>query len=198
MKIFCVGRNYVEHAEELNNPVPAAPVIFMKPPTALLRNGMPFYYPVFSKEVHFEGEIVLKIDRNGRKIKPQEASKYFNQVTIGFDMTARDLQRKQKEKGLPWEISKAFDGAAPIGKFVRYKGQKSFSIFRNGEEVQKGNRKEMIFSFEHIISYISHFFMLQKGDLIFTGTPAGVGEINVGDVLSAALEGENLISFSIK
>lgn len=202
MKIFCVGRNYVAHAKELNNPVPDAPVIFMKPPTAQLKDGKPFYIPEFSNEVHFEGEVVLRICKNGKYVQPAYASKYFRELTIGIDFTARDVQSKLKQKGHPWEIAKAFDHSACYGEFID-KSQLSdandisFSMNRNDKIVQKGNTSDMIFSFEDIICYISRYFTIQTGDLIFTGTPAGVGKIAIGDQFEGFIDDQLLLKCEV-
>lgn len=198
MKIFCIGRNYLEHAKELQNEVPTSPVVFMKPPTALLKNNENFYLPDFSKEIHFELELVIKINKNGKCIDEKFASKYYDEIALGIDFTARDLQSELKSKGLPWEIAKAFDNSAAIGKFISLENFKEknvieFQLKKNDEIVQNGNSKNMIFTFDKIISFISTYFTLQKGDLIYTGTPAGVGQIKIGDKLSGILEGnENL------
>ena len=203
MKIFCVGRNYSEHARELNNAVPDAPVIFCKPETALLKNNEPFFLPDFSTDVHHELELVIRICRNGKRIEPRFAHKYYDQITVGIDFTARDLQQKQKEKGLPWEIAKAFDGSAPIGSLIPLNNLKKkenihFHLLKNGERVQEGDSAEMLFNFDHIISYISTFFTLKTGDLIYTGTPAGVGKVLIGDKLEAFLEGQKLLHTEVK
>lgn len=203
MKIFCVGRNYSEHARELNNAVPDAPVIFCKPETALLKNNEPFFLPDFSTDVHHELELVIRICRNGKRIEPRFAHKYYDQITVGIDFTARDLQQKQKEKGLPWEIAKAFDGSAPLGSLIPLNNLKKkenihFHLLKNGERVQEGDSAEMLFNFDHIISYISTFFTLKTGDLIYTGTPAGVGKVLIGDKLEAFLEGQKLLHTEVK
>jgi len=203
MKIICIGRNYSEHAKELNNPVPEKPVFFMKPDTALLQKNNPFFYPDFSKDVHYETEIVLKINRNGRHIEEKFAHKYFEEIGIGIDFTARDLQAEQKKKGLPWEIAKAFDGAAPVGQFVsknRYPDINNlhFSLKINGEIRQQGNTADMMFSFDKIIAYISQFISLKTGDLIFTGTPSGVGPAHINDHFEAFIEDEKLLEFNVK
>ncbi|UBM61640.1 fumarylacetoacetate hydrolase family protein [Candidatus Sulfidibacterium hydrothermale] len=203
MKIICIGRNYREHAKELNNPVPEKPVFFMKPDTALLQKNNPFFYPDFSNEVHYETEIVLKINRNGKHIEERFAHKYFDEIGIGIDFTARDLQAEQKKKGLPWEIAKAFDGAAPVGKFVstsRYPDIHNlhFSLKINGELRQSGTTTDMMFSFEKIIAYVSQFISLKMGDLIFTGTPSGVGPTKIGDHFEAFIEDEKLLEFNVK
>lgn len=203
MKIICIGRNYREHAKELNNAVPEKPVFFMKPDTALLQKNNPFFYPDFSKNVQYETEIVLKINRNGRHIEEQFAHKYFDEISVGIDFTARDLQAEQKKKGLPWEIAKAFDQSAPVGKFLP-KSQFSdlndinFSLKINGETRQQGNTKNMMFGFDRIVSYISQFVSLKPGDLIFTGTPEGVGPIAIDDHFEVFIEQEKLLEFNVK
>jgi len=203
MKIICIGRNYSEHAKELNNAVPEKPVFFMKPDTALLQKNNPFFYPPFSKDVQYETEIVLKINRNGKCIEEKFAHKYFDEIGIGIDFTARDLQTEQKKKGLPWEIAKAFDQSAPLGKFVPKSkfqdiNQLNFSLKINGELRQQGNTRDMIFSFDRIISYVSQFVSLKIGDYIFTGTPSGVGPIHMNDHFEAFIEGEKLLEFNVK
>ena len=203
MKIIAIGRNYIEHAKELNNPVHKEPMFFMKPETALIRNNKPFFYPDFSKEIHYESEIVLKICKLGKNIETKFANRYFEEIGIGIDFTARDLQQKCKEKGKPWEIAKAFDGSAPISRFVSKNNYSdlnnlNFSLVKNGETVQNGNTKDMIFNFDDIISYISKFVTLKIGDLIFTGTPAGVGEVKIGDRLSASIDNKLMLNFKIK
>lgn len=203
MKIICIGRNYVEHAKELNNPLPKEPVFFMKPDSALIRRNRPFFYPEFSQEIHFETELVLKISKVGRHIPERFAHTYYNEIGIGIDFTARDLQRKCKEKGLPWEIAKAFDYSAPLGKFVPKSqfedvSNINFHLEINGEKRQVGNSKDMIFSFDQVISYVSRFITLKMGDLIFTGTPEGVGQVNIGDRLAAYIESEKLLDFTVK
>ncbi len=203
MKIICIGRNYIEHAKELKNAVPTKPVFFMKPDTALLQKNNPFFYPEFSNDVQYETEIVLKINRNGRHIEKKFARKYFDEIGIGIDFTARDLQTEQKQKGLPWEIAKAFDQSAPVGKFLPVTffndlNNINFSLKINGEVRQKGNTGDMIFDFGDIISYISKFVSLKTGDLIFTGTPAGVGPIKINDKFEAFIEDEKLLEFNVK
>ena len=204
MKIFCVGRNYVEHAQELQNEVPEEPVIFMKPATALLKAGEPLYYPDFTQDLQYEGEIVLKISKNGKKIQEKFADRYFDEISIGFDFTARDLQTKLKSKGLPWELAKSFDGAAAIGQFVpkdKYihpEGHLLFEICKNEIPVQLGNTSKMLFSFSKIISFVSQFFTLQQGDLIYTGTPAGVGSLKIGDILTGFFDKEEIVRTVIK
>lgn len=195
MKIICIGRNYAEHAKELNNPVPERPVVFMKPATALLVNNKPFYYPEFTKNLHYEAEIVLKIAKNGRHVQPEFAADYVREIALGIDFTARDLQQECKKKGQPWEIAKAFDGSAPISDFVAIERVNreaiEFQLFKNGTKVQHGNTRDLLFSFDDIIVYVSQFFKLQMGDLIFTGTPAGVGPVQIGDKLEGYLHLED-------
>jgi 2-keto-4-pentenoate hydratase/2-oxohepta-3-ene-1,7-dioic acid hydratase in catechol pathway len=200
MKIICVGRNYSEHAKELKNEIPDRPVIFLKPQTALLKDNKPFYYPEWTSDLHYETEVVLKVCKQGKYIDEKFARKYFEEVTIGIDFTARDLQSQQKAKGLPWEIAKAFDNSAVIGSFKKNNSENgiSFSMNLNGAEVQKGNTDDMMFSIEKIIAYVSQFFTLQTGDLIFTGTPAGVGPVKIGDRLEGFLEGEKVFDFEVK
>ncbi|MBN2638056.1 MAG: fumarylacetoacetate hydrolase family protein [Bacteroidales bacterium] len=203
MKIICIGRNYIEHAKELNNPVPEKPVFFMKPDTALLQKNNPFFYPNFSNDVHYETELVLKINKNGKHIEEQFAHKYYDEIGIGIDFTARDIQSEQKKKGLPWEIAKAFDGAAPVGQFVNKNqftdlNNVNFSLRINGEVRQEGNTRDMIFSFNQIIAYVSQFISLKTGDLIFTGTPEGVGPTKINDHFEAYIEGEKLLDFNVK
>jgi len=204
MKIICIGRNYVEHARELNNPLPEKPVFFLKPDTALVIRNRPFYYPDFSTEIHYETELVLKICKVGKSIPEKFAHDYYDQIGLGFDFTARDLQQKCKEKGLPWEIAKGFDYSAPISQeFIPIESipdlkNISFHLELNGNKVQEGNSGEMIFSFEKIIAYVSKFMTLHTGDLIFTGTPAGVGPVKIGDKLEAFLEDKLLLTCCIK
>ena len=203
MKIFCIGRNYVAHAKELGNDVPDEPVIFMKPKSALLQAHTPFYYPEFSNELHYEAELVLRICKNGKYIQERFANKYYNGVTIGIDFTARDIQNDLKSKGLPWEKAKAWDNSAVIGKWIDLKPEinKSdinFCLYKNKELVQQGNSGQMIFSFDQIIANISNYFSLNIGDLVFTGTPAGVGECVVGDELEGFIEDESMFELSIK
>ncbi len=202
MKILCIGRNYVDHAKELNNPVPKQPLVFMKPASALLNNNKPFYYPEFSKDLHYEAEIVLKIARNGRHVQAEFAHKYYEEITIGIDFTARDIQRRCKEKGHPWEIAKGFDGSAPIGTFIPIsevdRHAIGFYFTKNGEIVQQGNTRDLIFSFDYLITYVSKYFKLQQGDLLFTGTPAGVGPVQIGDQLEGFIEGKPLLKCAVK
>lgn len=203
MKIICIGRNYVDHAKELNNPVPSKPVFFMKPDTALIQKRNPFFYPEFSSDIHYEVELVLKISRNGRHIEEKFANKYYDQIGIGIDLTARDLQNECKRKGLPWEIAKAFDNSAPLGEFLPISdfsnmNDINFSLKINDELRQQGNSGDMIFSFDKIISYLSQFVTLKIGDLIFTGTPVGVGPIKIEDRFEAFIEDNKLLEFKIK
>jgi acylpyruvate hydrolase len=204
MRIFAIGRNYVEHIEELKNEKPSDPVIFTKPDTALLRNNSPFYYPDFSKDVHHEVELVLRICREGKNIEEKFAHKYYDAIGVGIDFTARDVQQKLKEKGLPWDIAKGFNGSAPISdKFIPvgdFKDVKNinFSLKVDGEFKQQGNTSLMLFNFDYIILYLSKFFTLKTGDLIFTGTPKGVSPVKVGNVLSAYIEDEKLLEFEVK
>ncbi len=202
MKIFCIGRNYVDHAKELNNPVPSVPLVFMKPTTALLIKNRHFFYPEFSKDIHYEGEIVLKIGRNGRHVQPEFALSYIESIAYGIDFTARDIQSKCKKNGHPWEIAKGFDHSAAISEFIPFEGleQDNISVVTklNGVTVQDGNSKEMIFSFVDIIVYLSNFFTLQMGDFIYTGTPAGVGPIKIGDKIEGFINGKNLLHCEVK
>lgn len=203
MKIICVGRNYKQHAEELANEVPDEPVIFLKPSTALLKNNKSFYIPDFTNEVHYEAEVVVRIGKNGKYIDERFAHKYLDQLTLGIDFTARDLQRKLKEKQVSWELAKAFDNSAAIGDFMDVPEladlhQLNFSLEKNGALVQEGNTWDMIFNFEYLISFVSKFFTLQMGDLIFTGTPAGVGPVAIGDQLLGKINGEERFNFEVK
>lgn len=203
MKILCVGKNYAAHIEEMNSERPDEPVIFTKPETALLLNNAPFYYPDFSKEIHYEVELVLKINRNGKYIEPRFAYKYYDEIGIGIDFTARDLQNKAKDKGLPWALAKGFNGSAPISKFVsknKFKNLKNinFGLRLDGEIKQQGNTSLMLFDFDVIISYISRFIWLKEGDIIFTGTPKGVGPVQIGNKLEAYIENEKMLDVEIK
>ena len=203
MKIFCVGRNYGEHVKELNNAMPEAPVIFMKPSTALLKDNKPFYLPDFSKDMHYETELVFRICKNGKHVNEKFGMQYVDAVTVGIDFTARDVQSEQKKKGLPWEIAKAFDNSAVIGEWKMLYPQTdisaiNFSMMRNKEWAQKANAGSMIYNVPYLISYLSEYFTLQKGDLLFTGTPAGVAAVQVGDKLEGFIEDERLFSFEVK
>jgi acylpyruvate hydrolase len=203
MKIICIGRNYIEHAHELNNPVPSQPVFFMKPETALIRAGLPFYYPDFSNDIHYEVELVLRICKLGKHIQEKFAHTYYDAIALGIDFTARDVQDVCKQKGLPWEIAKAFDGSAPVSSFIEKEKipdlfNINFSLKKNDIVVQKGNSGMMIFNFDKIISYISRFVTLKIGDLLFTGTPAGVGPVAKGDNLKAFLGDELMLDINIR
>ncbi|MDE5419004.1 fumarylacetoacetate hydrolase family protein [Labilibaculum sp. DW002] len=203
MKILAIGRNYVDHAKELNNPVPKEPVVFSMPDSALLKSNNDFYYPDFSKDIHHEVEVVVKINRVGKNIPIEFAHRYYEELALGIDFTARDIQAECKKKGLPWEKAKAFDGAAPISKFInkdQFKdvNQMDFHLDINGKRVQTGNTSNMIFSIDYLISYLSKYFTLKIGDLIYTGTPEGVGPVKIGDHLEGELEGEKLLDFHVK
>lgn len=202
MKILCVGRNYTEHAKELGNAVPENPVIFSKPDTALLKNNEPFYLPDFSNDVHHEVELVIKINKVGKKIQPKFARNYFSEIGLGIDFTARDKQTELKNKGLPWELAKAFDGSAPIGNFINIENINlkniDFSLQKNGAVVQKGNTAQMIFSFEEIVSFVSQYFTLKVGDLIYTGTPAGVSQVVIGDKLEGFIGNDLMLTCEVK
>ncbi len=202
MKIICIGRNYSEHAKELGNEVPEDPVIFMKPDTAILKKGSDFYIPEFSDDIHYELEVVLKISKGGKYIQKESASKHYEEIGLGIDFTARDLQSKLKGKGLPWELAKAFDGSAVVSDFVskdNYELQNlNFSLTKNNEKVQDGNTKDMIFGFDDIIAFASQYFTLRVGDLIFTGTPKGVGKVFENDFLEAYLEDQKLFGLKIQ
>jgi acylpyruvate hydrolase len=202
MKIFCIGRNYAEHAAELNNPLPKKPIVFMKPPTALLLDNKPFYHPAFSNEIHYELEVVIKIKKNGKQVLPEFAHDYYEEIALGIDFTARDLQDELKQKGHPWEIAKSFDHSAVLSPFFPLKNFEKnnipFVLKVNGQVRQDGNTKNMIFSFDELICYVSKYFTLQKGDLIYTGTPAGVGKIEIGDHLEGYLANQKILECRIK
>lgn len=204
MKIICIGRNYTEHISELKNEKPDEPVIFMKPDTAILLKKQPFFIPDFSEEVHYETEILVKIKKVGKHIQEKFAHKYYDEIGLGIDFTARDLQQKLKEKGLPWEKAKSFDGAAVIGeKWLQKRSIKdvnnlNFSLEKNGEVVQKGNTSHMLWKIDELIAYISTFFTLKIGDIIFTGTPAGVGKVAANDRLTGFIEENQVFSIQIK
>lgn len=203
MKIICIGRNYADHAKEMNSALPEVPMFFMKPDIALLRPGTPFFYPSFSSDIHYECEIVVKIDRVGKNIAERFAHKYYSEIGLGIDFTARDLQAECKKKGHPWEIAKSFEGSAAISKnFIAVEGldvtNLQFSMQQNGEEVQNGSSSDMIFSIDSVISYISKFMTLKKGDLIYTGTPAGVGPIAIGDELKGLIGDTEMFSVLVK
>lgn len=203
MKIIAIGRNYAAHIEELKNEKPGNPVVFLKPETAVLKPGMPFFYPDFTQDIHHELEIVLKISKPGKYIERKFAHRYFEEIGLGLDLTARDLQQQCKEKGLPWEIAKAFNGSAPLGEFIPVKevgelGNIDFHLNVNGETRQKGNTSHMLFDFGTILEYVSRFFLLKKGDLIFTGTPAGVGPIHIGDHLEGFMGERKMLDLEVK
>ena len=203
MKIIAIGRNYAEHAKELNNPIPDKPVIFLKPDTALLKDNKPFYIPDFSSDIHYELEVVLKICKEGKHISEKFASKYYEEIGLGIDFTARDIQTAHKAKGLPWELAKAFDHSAAVSNFIPKTDIQnlydlSFELKVNDETRQNGNTKHILFSFERIIAFVSQYITLKKGDLIFTGTPEGVGQVKQGDKLEAWLQGQQLLNFDIK
>ena len=203
MKIICIGLNYRQHALEMGSPFPEEPVVFLKPDSSLLKNNKPFFLPDFSKNIHYEVELVIKISKLGKGIEPKFAHRYFDEVTLGIDITARDLQGKLGKAGMPWEISKAFDGAAPIGKFLPVSDFKDvqnidFRLDINDKTVQKSNTADMIFDVNEIIAYVSKFFTLKTGDLIFTGTPSGVGPLHKNDNLVAYLNEKPLLDFMIK
>jgi 2-keto-4-pentenoate hydratase/2-oxohepta-3-ene-1,7-dioic acid hydratase in catechol pathway len=203
MKIICIGRNYVDHIKELNNAIPSSPVFFLKPDTALLIRNRPFFYPPFSKEIHYEVELVLKICKVGKNIQKKFAHTYYDEIGIGLDMTARDIQDTAKQKGLPWAIAKGFDQSAPVGKFLpksTFTDMKNvgFHLEINGTTVQQGNSSLMMYDFDDIIFHISQYMTLRTGDYIFTGTPAGVGPVHIGDKLEAFIESEKLLSCMVK
>ncbi len=203
MKIICIGRNYAEHAKELNNDIPKEPVIFMKPKGALLLPEKPLYYPEFTDDLQYECEVVVRICKNGKHIQEKFANKYYDQVTLGIDFTARDLQNELKKKGLPWEIAKGFDGSAAVGTFVPITVETNvnnlaFQLKLNSETVQDGHTRNMIFSIDKIITYVSKFFTINIGDLIFTGTPAGVGAVAPDDLLEGYLQGNKVLEAQIK
>lgn len=203
MKIFCIGRNYVAHAKELQHEVPKEPVIFMKPKNALLQNNNPFYYPDFTVDLQYECELVLRIMKNGKQVRDKYASRYYDQIGLGIDFTARDLQTKLQEEGLPWEKAKAFDHSAVVSKMIPISPKTAlknlnFILKNNDMEVQHGNSSEMIFNFDQIITHISRYFTINIGDLVFTGTPAGVGRIQIGDHLEAFLDDEKMLDFEVR
>lgn len=202
MKIICIGRNYAEHAQELGNEIPESPVIFMKPDTAVLKKGSDFYIPEFSNDVHYELEVVLKISKGGKYIQEENADKHYDEIGLGIDFTARDLQSQLKAKGLPWELSKAFNGSAVVSEFFKKEDfdmkNLNFSLLKNKEEVQNGNTSLMIFSPEKIIAFVSQYFTLKVGDLIFTGTPKGVGKVSENDILEAFLEKQKVFDLRIQ
>ena len=203
MKIICIGRNYLDHAKELGNKIPISPLFFLKPDTAIQPKGHPFFIPDFSNNIHFEVELVVKISKNGKNIDEKFAHKYYDEIGIGIDFTARDIQEDCKKNGLPWEKAKGFDGSAQISnEFINKKSLKlediNFSLNLNNSLMQKGNSKNMIFSFDQIISYISKYYTLRAGDLIYTGTPSGVGKVEIGDSLSCFINGREMLKVNIK
>lgn len=202
MKIICIGRNYRKHAEELGNQVPSEPVIFMKPDSAILRQRDAFYIPDFSNDVHYEAEIVIKLNRLGKRIQSKFAPKYYAEFTLGIDFTARDVQADLKAKGLPWEKAKAFDSSAVCGDWVKVAdydiNNLNFSLTKNGETVQQGNTKDMLFSIDDLVENASKYFTLKIGDLIFSGTPEGVGPVKSGDILEGFVEGKKVLQVKVK
>lgn len=203
MKLVCIGRNYTEHIKELQNERPVDPVVFIKPDSAILPKEQDFYIPDFSKDVHHEVEVLVKIKKVGKHIAPEYAHTYYDEIGLGIDFTARDLQAQLKEKGLPWEKAKGFDGSAVIGEWLPKSGfddlgNLNFSLLKNGQEVQKGNTGMMLWKIDELVSYVSRFFMLKKGDVLFTGTPSGVGRVATNDYLSGLLEGRELFSLKVK
>ncbi|MBN2236822.1 MAG: fumarylacetoacetate hydrolase family protein [Bacteroidales bacterium] len=203
MKIICIGRNYADHAKELNNPVPQNPVFFLKPETALLQKNNPFFYPDFSKDIHHEVEVIVKINKIGKHIQQKFAGNYYDEIGLGIDFTARDLQAAAKAKGLPWEIAKAFDHAAPIGNFLPKSHfadvqNFDFSLKINNEIRQQGNTKDMLFTIDALIAYVSQFVSLKIGDLLYTGTPAGVGPVAIGDRLQGFIGDIEMFNFEVK
>ena len=202
MKILAVGRNYVAHIAELNNEKPDQPVIFSKPETAILRNNEPFYYPDFTQDIHHEVEILLKISKMGKNIEERFAHKYYEEIGLGIDFTARDIQTQLKNKGLPWDLAKGFNGSAPISEFIPKAGYDmqnlNFSLEVNGERRQTGNTSLMLYSFDYLIAFISRYFTLKTGDIIYTGTPAGVGPVKIGDKLTGKIEEKVMFDFEVK
>lgn len=203
MKILAIGRNYAEHIAELNNERPDEPVIFSKPDTAILRDNEPFYYPDFSQDIHHELEIIVKISKMGKNIEAKFAHKYYDEIGLGIDFTARDVQSKLKAKGLPWELAKAFNGSAPISAFVPKTdfadlSKVNFHLEINGETRQQGNTAMMLWNVDEIIAFVSRFFTLKQGDIIFTGTPKGVGPVQIGDRLCGYLEDQKMLDFEVK
>lgn len=200
MKLICIGRNYSEHAKELGNEIPDKPVIFMKPDTAVLK-GNDFYIPEFSDDVHYELEVILKISKGGKYIQKENAHKHYDEIGLGIDFTARDLQSELKSKGLPWELAKGFDGSAVISNFYNKNEfdlqNLNFSLLKNKEKVQDGNTKNMMFGFDDIITFVSQYFTLRVGDIIFTGTPEGVGKVNENDLLEGFLEEKKILDLRI-
>lgn len=202
MKVICIGRNYIDHAKEMNSPIPKKPLVFMKPSTAVVKTGIDFYIPDFSSNVHFELELVLKISKNGKHIQEKYAKDYYQEIGLGIDFTARDIQEECKAKGHPWEIAKSFDNSALLSDFVDkntlVEDDISFQLTQNDVIKQNGNSKDLIFSFDYLISYVSQYFTLNRGDYLFTGTPAGVGPVNIGDKLEGMLNDKALLTCYIK
>ena len=203
MKILCIGRNYADHIAELKNETPDEPVIFSKPDTALLRQNAPFYYPEFSQDIHHEVELILRISKEGKNIQPKFAANYYDGIGLGIDFTARDLQNKLKSKGLPWTLAKGFNGSAPVSEFLPLTDfpdlkNLNFKLWVNGQEKQVGNTSLMLNSFDDMLAYMSRFITLKKGDIIFTGTPKGVGPVKIGDRLEGFIEDKKLLDFEIK
>ena len=203
MKILAIGRNYVAHIQELQNEQPTEPVVFLKPDTALIQNNEPFYHPDFSQDIHHEVELVLRVSKEGKNIEPKFASRYYDQIGLGIDFTARDIQQRAKEKGLPWETAKAFNGSAPVSKFLpvsEFADLKNinFRLEVNGTLRQTGNTALMLYDFDYIVSYLSKFFTLKTGDLIYTGTPAGVSAVKIGDRLVGYIEDKEMLNFEVK
>ncbi len=203
MKIICIGRNYAKHIKELENEKPESPVIFLKPDSAVLPKNQPFFIPPFSNNIHYEVEVLVKINKLGKYINKKFAHTYYNEIGLGIDFTARDIQEKCKEKGLPWEKAKAFDGSAVIGTFISKENlgdlnNLSFTLHKNEELVQNGNTSEMLWKIDELIAYISQFFTLKKGDIIFTGTPSGVGKVQENDLLKGTLKATEMFSVEIK
>ena len=203
MKIICIGRNYVNHAKELGSEIPKEPLFFLKPDTAIQPKGHPFFIPYFSEDIHYETELIVRINKIGKHIEERFAHKYYSQIGLGIDFTARDIQQECKEKGLPWEKAKGFDGSAQISKTFIEKSELElenipFCLEKNGEQVQKGNSKDMLFNFDKIISYISQFYTLKIGDLIYTGTPEGVGKVYPGDLLKGYIGEKEMFKVVVK
>ena len=203
MKIICIGRNYVDHVNEMNSSIPLEPVFFLKPETAVLKVNQPFYYPDFSNDIHHEIELVIKINKPGKNISQEFAYNYYEEIGLGIDFTARDIQNECKEEGLPWEKAKSFDGSAPIGKFLNKKSLSdlkniNFHLTINGTCVQLGNSKDMLFNFDIIIAKVSKYITLKKGDLIYTGTPKGVGPVVIGDKLEGFIEGVKMLEVRVR
>nr|WP_298930782.1 fumarylacetoacetate hydrolase family protein [uncultured Allomuricauda sp.] len=203
MKLICIGRNYAAHIEELKNERPVEPVVFIKPDSSILPKEQDFYIPEFSNDIHYEVEVLVKINKVGKHISEQFAHKYYDEIGLGIDFTARDLQAKLKEKGLPWEKAKGFDGSAVVGKWMPKNAYENvdkldFSLLKNGKKVQNGNTSLMLWKIDELIAHVSTYFMLKKGDILFTGTPAGVGKVSPNDYLSGRLEGEEMFEINVR